>query len=48
MEDAHCATAGEEQNGAKHFIVARRSIVTCFRARYDRFWLAFAKENSKS
>ena len=33
MENAHCATAGdtEEQNGAKHFTVARRAIVTCFR-----------------
>ena len=32
MENAHCATAGDtEQNGAKHFTVARRAIVTCFR-----------------
>ena len=32
MENAHCATAGDtEQNGAKHFTVARRGIVTCFR-----------------
>ena len=31
MENAHCATAGDtEQNGAKHFTVARRAIVTCF------------------
>ena len=29
-ENAHCATAGDtEQNGAKHFTVARRAIVTC-------------------
>ena len=49
MENAHCATAGDtEQNGAKHFTVARRAIVTCFRARYDSFSLAFARENSKS
>ena len=28
MENAHCATAGDtEQNGAKHFTVARRAIV---------------------
>ena len=32
MENAHCATTGDtEQNGAKHFTVARRAIVTCFR-----------------
>ena len=32
MENAHCATAEDrEQNGAKHFTVARRAIVTCFR-----------------
>ena len=32
MENAHCATAGDtEQNGAKHFTVARRAIVTCCR-----------------
>ena len=32
MENAHCATAGDtEQNGAKHFTVARGAIVTCFR-----------------
>ena len=32
MENTHCATAGDtEQNGAKHFTVARRAIVTCFR-----------------
>ena len=32
MGNAHCATAGDtEQNGAKHFTVARRAIVTCFR-----------------
>ena len=32
MENAHCATAGDtEQNGAKHFTVARRAIVTCLR-----------------
>ena len=32
MENAHCATAGDtEQNSAKHFTVARRAIVTCFR-----------------
>ena len=32
MENAHCATAGDtEQNGAKHFTVARCAIVTCFR-----------------
>ena len=32
MENAHCATAGDtEQNGAEHFTVARRAIVTCFR-----------------
>ena len=32
MESAHCAAAGDtEQNGAKHFTVARRAIVTCFR-----------------
>ena len=31
MENAHCATAGDtEQNGAKHFPVARHAIVTCF------------------
>ena len=31
MENAYCATAGDtEQNGAKHFTVARRAIVTCF------------------
>ena len=31
MENAHCATAGDTaQNGAKHFTVARRAIVTCF------------------
>ena len=28
LENAHCATAGDtEQNGAKHFPVARRAIV---------------------
>ena len=32
MESAHCAAAGDtEQNGAKHFTVERRAIVTCFR-----------------
>ena len=31
MENAHCATAGDTENGAKHFTVARRAIVTCFR-----------------
>ena len=37
MENLYCPTAGDtEQNGAKHFTVARRAIVTCFR-RYDRF-----------
>ena len=31
MENAHCATAGDtEQNGAKHFTVARRAIVIVF------------------
>ena len=39
MENAHCATAGDtEQNGAKHFTVARRAIVTCFR----RIMIVFA------
>ena len=34
----HCATAGDtEQNGAKHFTVARRAIVTCFRRVCARF-----------
>ena len=38
MENAHCATAGDtEQNGAKHFPVARRAIVNVLWARYDRF-----------
>ena len=45
--NAHCATAGDtEQNGAEHFTVARRAIVTCFR----RVMIVFAgicKENSK-
>ena len=32
MENAHCATAEDtEQNGAKHFTVARRAIITCCR-----------------
>ena len=32
MENAHCATVEDtEQNGAKHFTVAQRAIVTCFR-----------------
>ena len=35
----HCATAEDtEQNGAKHFTVARRAIVTCFR----RFMIVYA------
>ena len=46
MDNAHCATAGDtEQNGAKHFTVARRAIVTCF-ARQKSFIVFFCGARS--
>ena len=48
MENAHCAPAGDtEQNGAKHFTVARRAIVTCFRRVMIVFFAGICKGKLK-